>query len=210
MPLPRLADLLADNPIHRAINDATGAIRTLKSDLASVADSLRTNPVCPSGLKPSGVTKSSPVAVLPGPIDSTIEVPTEEDTVIELKNRLLDQLADAEDDLEHELKIKAGDGHMICCTCMNGKHDVKIKSKCRELMPKESSNPLYGQIINWFDTNKDKLTASACKTGQYNTEYLKMANEIGGFRRQLQKELSGTQYDPIKSASQFLKEQQGA
>jgi hypothetical protein len=208
---PSLSDLISDNPIHKAIGSLQAGIKTARSDIQALSSSLKMDPA-------SATTKSTSTQVYPTPQPATVaqpkpqsealELPSEEDTAIELKHRLLEQVADAEDDLEHKMKIRAKDGRELCCSCLDGKHNVKIKAKCLELAPKDPSNPIYQDIINWFDTNQSKMTANACRTGNYEEEYIKMANEMGSFRRRLQKQLMGTQYsgDAVKSAKDFLKE----
>ena len=181
--LPRLSDVLADNPIHKAVVNMRQAVSTARGDIQSLASALRmetTTYVAPKA--------STPVPYKVEP--ASVEVPTEEETTIELKKRLLEEIASAEDDLVHKLKINGK-----ACSCLDGKHDLKIISKSRELMPKEPNNPLYGQIINWWESNHDKLTARASASGKYDEEYLKMAGQQGNFRRQLQKELMGSGQD---------------
>jgi hypothetical protein len=194
MALPRLADLLTDNPVHKAVGDMRKMMNDMRTDIASLNSALRTN-------TSYDYTPSKP-STPPAP---SFEVPTEEETTIELKKRLLEELTSAEDDLVHKLKIPRKDGTMTACSCLDGKHDVKIISKAREIMPKDPTNPLYPKIIHWWESNHDKLTAKASASGQYDEEYIKMAGEQGNFRRQIQKELAGSgQGIAIQSAKEFL------
>jgi hypothetical protein len=131
---------------------------------------------------------------------SSFEVPTEEETVVELKNRLAEEIVGAESDLSHKLKINGK-----ACTCLERKHNLQIKSLSRELMPKDPSNPLYQRVIDWFNANEPKMTAKASASGQYDEEYLKLSGQLGNFRRQLTGTGQGLPFQPVKD---FLKEQQ--
>lgn len=75
--------------------------------------------------------------------------------------------------------------------CLDGKHNIKIISLAREIMPKDPNNPLYTEIIDWWKSHAPKLTAVASASGRYDEEYVRMAGDQGIFRRRIQREIPG-------------------
>lgn len=116
---------------------------------------------------------------------ANISLPTEAETTVELKKRLVKEIAKAEIDFTNKLKINGK-----ACSCLEGKHNLIIEGAAEELMPKEPNNPVYDEIITWFQTNEPKMTVAASASGRYDSEYIKMAGELGSFRRRLTQEIA--------------------
>ncbi|MDD5701589.1 MAG: hypothetical protein PHU23_06005 [Dehalococcoidales bacterium] len=198
--LPKFSDILADNPIHRGMQDLQGVVRTAKEDLNSLACSLKvdnSNCVLTTPVKTEAPQKQ-PKNILEN-ISTAFEVPTEAETLTELKKRLVKEIAKAENDLTNGLKINNKP-----CSCMSNKHNVVIESLAEEIMPKDSGNPLYRQIVDWFDSHESQMTVQAVASGQYAEQYAKFAGDLGEFRRRLSKNPS-----PVKPVQDFLKDKEG-
>lgn len=194
--LPSLSDIIANNPVHKAIGDMQNAIKSARGDIQSLACSLKmdAHSNCAVASPPKTEAKTDIIKVIPA---NVFEVPTEAETLIELKKRLGKEIAKAENDLTNGLKINNKP-----CSCMSNKHNVVIEGLAEELMPKEVNNPIYSDITKWFEDNQSKMTVAAVASGKYDGEYIKLAADLGGFRRRL-----GTgQGIPITPVKDFLKE----
>jgi hypothetical protein len=205
--LPKLSDVLADNPVHKLMQDLQQSVRNARTDLSSLACSLSNSPTCnvstPASIKTP--PKPSTPAVAPSSQQITpVELPTEEDTIIELKKRLGKEIAKAENDLTNKLKIPGRDGKALACQCLENKHNMVIEGISEELIPKEPNNAVYRDIIEWFEKHEPMMTYQASASGKYDEDYIKYAGDLGEFRRRLSKSTV-----TISSASDFLKNKRG-
>jgi hypothetical protein len=211
MGLPRFPPPLPPSPLKLIENSKKGVanlsngIKTIRSGIKTLSDALHVESYSYVAPKPS-VAQSKPLSgasdvatVIPAKV---IEVPTEEETVKALQDRLREQITGAEDDLVHKLKINGK-----ACTCLEGRHNVQAKALAREVMEKDPDNPLYQKVIDWFNTNEPIMTAKASASGQYDEKYIVMAGELGNFRRALTKALGQASPSVIQPVADFLKEQ---
>ncbi len=208
--LPKLSDVFANNPIHKAVQDLQGAVHNARTDLNLLACSLKTDntscrissPPVAEAKNPQSGLKTAPASEISPPVSTqSYEVPTEEETVIELKKRLGKEIAKAENDLTNKLKIPKSDGTLVACSCLSNKHNVVIEGLSEELIPKEPNNALYREIMDWFKVHEPNMTVQASASGKYDEEYIKYAGKLGEFRRRLSQTPSPLQ--PVKS---FLKD----
>lgn len=107
-------------------------------------------------------------------------LPTREETTAELRRRLARELYKAELDLAGGLKIAGRP-----CTCLESKHTLMLEASAEELIPEEPSNPVYAEIIQWIKDNQPKITVEAIASGEYASEYPKMASQFRGFRKRV-------------------------
>lgn len=108
-----------------------------------------------------------------------LEMPTTEETIAALKQRLTKELYRVELDLQGGGRI-AGKP----CDCLSKhKHSVGIEATAEELMSYEYS-PLYQQIIDWFNQHGPEFDPSEIAKHEPGY-YQAMAPEIRDFRKQL-------------------------
>jgi hypothetical protein len=108
------------------------------------------------------------------------ELPTREETTVELKRRLAKELYRAELDLSGKLRI-AGKP----CDCLDSKHTLGLEAAAEELIAQEPTNPVYTEILQWIKNNHPKVTIEAIVSGKYDEEYPRMAAEFKGFRKRI-------------------------
>ncbi len=203
---PRLSKLLHDaNPVKDVIDDGRDFIQGIEREINSLANALNLDqPVARPAATPPPASTSKPA-----PESAPLELPTEAETVVELKRRLGKEIAKAEIDLTNKLKIPSKDGKMLACSCLDQKHNLVIEGAAEELIPKEPKNTVYQEVIDWFKANQPIMTARASASGQYDEKYLAMAGELGEFRRRITRDITGGPSEPVKGVREFLKEQQG-
>ena len=128
--------------------------------------------------------REAPVSEKPTPTitrpPSHPELPTTEETTVELKRRLAKELYRAELDLSNKLRI-AGKP----CDCLESKHTLGLEAAAEELIAQEPGNPVYTEILQWIKDNHPKVTIEAIVSGQYDEEYPRMASEFKGFRKRI-------------------------
>lgn len=133
--------------------------------------------------KPSTETKEelveSPKPAAP-PQPSGILLPTSEETRLELKRRLYQEIYTAEGDLAGGLVI-AGKP----CQCLEGKHTWEMEAKAKELIPEDPNNTVYLDIIEWIKRNQAKVDTEAIASGKYKQEYPQMAAQFRDFRKRI-------------------------
>lgn len=117
-----------------------------------------------------------------------IELPTSEETTIELKRRLRRELNKLESDLVGGLKIAERP-----CDCLDDKHADIILAKTEELIPQDPSNLVYQEIVQWVKDNEHKGTIEAIQSGRYAADYPYMANEIKNFRKRVMGTVASTE-----------------
>lgn len=116
--------------------------------------------------------------------ESSISLPSTEETTRHLRDRLQRFLSDFEDDLV--------DGGRIAgkpCDCLE-KHSSKIRGVCLELSSMDEQ-PLYTDIINWLDAHEDIFSLSQVNNNSPDI-YRHMTPEIRRYR----KLISGTEPIP--------------
>lgn len=131
------------------------------------------------------VIEEQPVAPAPAimekPARLTIELPTAEETTIELKRRLARELYRAELDLDAGLKIANKP-----CDCLSNKHTLMLEAAAEELISQDPNNAtVYQDIIAWIPRNASKVSPEAIQGGKYASEYPRMANELKNFRKRV-------------------------
>jgi len=115
------------------------------------------------------------------PSASRIDLPTSEETTVELRRRLAKELYRAELDLAAGMKI-AGKP----CDCLSNKHTLMLESAAEELISQDPGNAgVYQEIIDWIPRNARKVTPEAIQSGKYTSEYPTMANEFKAFRKRV-------------------------
>lgn len=107
-------------------------------------------------------------------------LPTTAETTHELKRRLARELYRAELDLAGGLKINGK-----ACDCLEYKHSVGLDAAAEELVSQDPNNPVYREIIKWLNDNLSKLTVQAILTGNYDTEYPRMALQLKEYRKRV-------------------------
>jgi len=122
------------------------------------------------------VKSPSPVGDLP-PFRPNL--PTTEETVVELKRRLGKELYRFELDLVDGCKIAGR-----ACDCCGDKHNFGIEATAEELIPMDR-DPTYGEVISWLNANRGKMTVEASASGIYDAEYPEMARQIREFRKRV-------------------------
>jgi len=122
------------------------------------------------------VKSPSPVGDLP-PFRPNL--PTTEETVVELKRRLGKELYRFELDLVGGCKIAGR-----ACDCCGDKHNFGIEATAEELIPMDR-DPTYGEVISWLNANRGKVTVEASASGIYDAEYPEMARQIREFRKRV-------------------------
>ena len=122
------------------------------------------------------VKSPSPVGDLP-PFRPNL--PTTEETVVELKRRLGKELYRFELDLVGGCKIAGR-----ACDCCGDKHNFGIEATAEELIPMDR-DPTYGEVISWLNANRGKMTVEASASGIYDAEYPEMARQIREFRKRV-------------------------
>jgi len=122
------------------------------------------------------VKSPSPVGDLP-PFRPNL--PTTEETVVELKRRLGKELYRFELDLVGGCKIAGR-----ACDCCGDKHNFGIEATAEELIPMDR-DPTYGEVISWLNTNRGKMTVEASASGIYDAEYPEMARQVREFRKRV-------------------------
>ena len=137
------------------------------------------------------LTESSQPTALPQP--SGVSLPTAEETLQELKERLYEEIYTAERDLSVGLLI-AGKP----CRCLEYKHRLKIQALAKELIPEDPNNIVYSDIIQWLTDNQDKVNTQAIASGKYKQEYPHMAAQFKEFRKRLERTMAPS---TTKSAS---------
>ena len=110
----------------------------------------------------------------------TAELPTNEETRQVLRRRLAKELYRAELDLAGGLRI-AGKP----CDCLDSKHSLGLEATAEELIPNESDNPVYQEILVWLRDNHPKVTIEAISSGKYAEEYPQMAAQFRDFRKRI-------------------------
>jgi len=122
------------------------------------------------------VKSPSPVGDLP-PFRPNL--PTTEETVVELKRRLGKELYRFELDLVGGCKIAGR-----ACDCCGDKHNFGIEATAEELIPMDR-DPTYGEVISWLNANRGKMTVEASASGIYDAEYPEMARQVREFRKRV-------------------------
>lgn len=108
-----------------------------------------------------------------------VALPTEAETARELRRRVGKELYRAELDLQARLKIAAKP-----CDCLSDKHRLGLEATIEELSSK-APDPVYSEILGWFEINAEKLTVQASASGRYDEEYPAMAGELARFRKRV-------------------------
>ena len=157
-----LIQLLSQLPLERLMIRRRSAIAAVEKG----------NPIPTSDL----VKSPSPVGDLP-PFRPNL--PTTEETVVELKRRLGKELYRFELDLVGGCKIAGR-----ACDCCGDKHNFGIEATAEELIPMDR-DPTYGEVISWLNANRGKMTVEASASGIYDAEYPEMARQIREFRKRV-------------------------
>ena len=135
------------------------------------------------------VERTSPVTATadprPRPAPATVQntsisLPTREETNLELKRRLARELYRAELDLAGGLRI-AGKP----CDCLSNKHTLGLEAMAEELISADPGNSVYSEIIQWIKNNQHKLTVEAIQSGQYAQDYPELASQFKDFRKRI-------------------------
>ena len=160
-------------PIERALFPPRDNTQALEEFITSITSTKRTES-----------PKEAPVLEKP---TSTItrpptypELPTKEETTVELKRRLAKEFYRAELDLSNKLRI-AGKP----CDCLESKHTLGLEAAAEELIAQEPGNPIYTEILQWIKNNRSKVTIEAIVSRQYDNEYPRMAAEFKDFRKRI-------------------------
>ena len=110
---------------------------------------------------------------------ATVELPTTEETIAALRQRLIKELYRVELDLQGGGRI-AGKP----CDCLSRhKHSVGIEATAEELMSYEN-NPIYNEIIAWFNQHGPEFDPAIIAQNEPGY-YQGLAPEIRNFRKQL-------------------------
>jgi len=157
-----LIQLLSQLPLERLMIKRRSAVAAVEKG----------NPIPTSDL----VKSPSPVGDLP---PFCPNLPTTEETVVELKRRLGKELYRFELDLVGGCKIAGR-----ACDCCGDKHNFGIEATAEELIPMDS-DPTYGEVISWLNANRGKMTVEASASGIYDAEYPEMARQIREFRKRV-------------------------
>jgi len=160
--LQPLIHLLSQLPLERLMIKRRSAVAAVEKG----------NPIPTSDL----VKSHSPVGDLP-PFRPNL--PTTEETVVELKRRLGKELYRFELDLVGGCKIAGR-----ACDCCGDKHNFGIEATAEELIPMDR-DPTYGEVISWLNANRGKMTVEASASGIYDAEYPEMARQIQEFRKRV-------------------------
>jgi len=160
--LQPLIHLLSQLPLERLMIKRRSAVAAVEKG----------NPIPTSDL----VKSHSPVGDLP-PFRPNL--PTTEETVVELKRRLGKELYRFELDLVGGCKIAGR-----ACDCCGDKHNFGIEATAEELIPMDR-DPTYGEVISWLNTNRGKMTVEASASGIYDAEYPEMARQVREFRKRV-------------------------
>ena len=184
-----ITNIIDHIPIERALFHPRDNTKALEEFIASTKQS-----------------KSSKEAPISEKLTSTIttlpprpELPTTEETALELKRRLAKELYRAELDLSSKLRI-AGKP----CDCLDSKHTLGLEAAAEELIAQEPGNPVYSEILQWIKDNHPKVTIEAIVSGKYDEEYPKMAAEFKGFRKRIMGTASLTAMIEPKEQITFL------
>lgn len=108
------------------------------------------------------------------------DMPTKEETTLELKRRLARELYKAELDLANGLKI-AGKN----CDCLSQKHTLMLDACAEEMVSQDPGNTVYQEIRQWIVDNQHKVTPEAADSGKYKDEYPRMALQFKEFRKRV-------------------------
>ncbi len=138
-------------------------------------------------------------AKLESPKVSAIPRPTSEETTLELKRRLYQEIYKAELDLAQGLVIASKP-----CQCLEAKHTWMIEAVAKELIPEDPNNTVYPDIIQWIKTNQPKVITEAIQSGKYKQEYPQMSAQFRGFRKRIMSD-----EDWEKAKQQAKKEAEG-
>jgi len=157
-----LIQLLSQLPLERLMIRRRSAIAAVEKG----------NPIPTSDL----VKSPSPVGDLP-PFRPNL--PTTEETIVELKRRLGKELYRFELDLVGGCKIAGR-----ACDCCGDKHNFGIEATAEELIPMDR-DPTYGEVISWLNANRGKMTVEASASGIYDAEYPEMARQVREFRKRV-------------------------
>jgi hypothetical protein len=106
-------------------------------------------------------------------------MPTTEETITALKERLAKELYRFENDLQDGLRIADKP-----CDCAKSKHTGLIIATAEELMSYET-NPLYGNIVSWVKKHQLEFTPKEISNHQP-AYYQALTPEIRKFRKQLE------------------------
>ena len=110
---------------------------------------------------------------------AAVELPTTEETIAALRQRLVKELYRVELDLQGGGRI-AGKP----CDCLSRhKHSVGIEATAEELMSYEN-NPIYSEIIAWFNQHGPEFDPAIIAQNEPGY-YQGLAPEIRNFRKQL-------------------------
>lgn len=124
----------------------------------------------------------SSIAINQAPVETAI--PTEglstEETVKYQKREIGKLLLQMERHFSQRMRI-AG----IPCDCGASKHLLDMEALSEETIPMEPDNPLYSDLLIWIRQVGSKSTEQAAKSGQYDEEYPKMAEQARNFRKKL-------------------------
>ncbi len=180
--LPKLPALPDPEQIFSVIDkagDAVGKGVSLVDRVASRIDRLA-GKLGPLGESQKEVTVSEKPTSTITRLPLQPELPTREETTVELKRRLAKELYRAELDLSSKLRI-AGKP----CDCLDSKHTLGLEAAAEELIAQEPTNPVYTEILQWIKNNHPKVTIEAITSGKYDNEYPQMASEFKGFRKRI-------------------------
>lgn len=114
----------------------------------------------------------------PPEADAPVQGPTTEETVQNLKARLVKELYRLELDLQGGLRI-AGKP----CDCAGAKHNVGVEATAEELMSYEA-NPVYGEVIDWYRRRLPEFDPKVIATKPVDY-YRAMTPEVRSFRKAL-------------------------
>lgn len=115
-----------------------------------------------------------------GTMDGSVaaEMPTTQETIAALRDRLVKELYRLEMDLQGGARI-AGKP----CDCLSRKHLQGIEATAEELMSYESK-PIYGEIVNWLEQHRAEFEPSVIASVDP-AYYQSLAPEIREFRKGL-------------------------
>lgn len=106
-----------------------------------------------------------------------LDLPTTQDTVTELKRRLGKELYRLELDLVAGCKIMGKP-----CDCCGDKHQFGVEATAEELVPMDQ-DPIYRQVIAWYQEHAPAMTAEASASGEYDDRYPEYAKDVRKFRK---------------------------
>lgn len=144
----------------------------------TVAISPATPPVARETIKIMSYNSPAPTCQLPEE-NGALDMPTTEETVTALKERLVKELYRFENDLQDGLRIADKP-----CDCAKSKHTGLITATAEELMSYET-NPLYGNIVSWVKRHQPEFTPKEIAKHEPGY-YQSLAPEIRNFRKQLE------------------------